>query len=97
MARTSPQQLSLPLELPSVQYKLRRIWEASAKRLGYTTIEAAIVGTYQRTGSLRKTAELLNFSYTTVWHKLIKLGIPRRSPGGVNNPYGRHGKLDLKY
>ena len=92
MAQTSPQQISGPLELPPVQYKLRKVWEASAKRLGYKTIEAAIVGTYQKTGSLRKTAELLNFSYTTVWHKLVKLGIPRRSPGGANNPYGRQGK-----
>lgn len=93
MVHTSSQHVSAPLKLRPVRYKLRKTWEASAKRLGYTTVEAAIVGTYQKTGSLRRTAKLLNFSYTTVWHKLVKLGVPRRSPGGANNPYGRQGKV----
>ena len=85
-------QSSATSELPPLGYKMRPVWEASARRYGYDTVEAAIVGIYQETGSILKTAERMNFSRTTIWQKLIDLGIPRNSRGGANNRRGRRKK-----
>ena len=81
------QQLLLPMEieLPKLKYKYRADWEATAVRLGYETIEAAIAGEYQRTGSINKTARVFGVTAYTIWYRLKQLGIPRNSRGGPNN------------
>ena len=67
----------------------RAYLQAAAEKLGFQQVERAIVHTYRATGSIPRTAELLDSSYTTIHDALVKLGEPLKQRGGANNPYGR--------
>lgn len=83
------EQLELPITgRRKPRYKLKPYWRAAMIRVGAQTFEDAIIKTYRRTRSLRKTAKILGFSYVTIREKLVLMGVKRGSPGGNNNPLG---------
>lgn len=92
MRRCQKNNSTLPFDFLRPQEILlyhRRYLQAAAEKLGFSTIEEAIIKTYRQTGSIRKTAVLLDSSYATMQAALVKLGEPIKRRGGNNNPYGR--------
>lgn len=93
--RTTPQsQLTFLFGAPRLRLYLLTYWQEAAACVGCARPEAAIIHTYRRTGSIAKTAAILNFSETTIRKHLHQLREPVKPRGGNNNPYGRRGKPD---
>ena len=75
----------------SINFNFREDRLKDAWHLGFKYISEALIKTYRKTKSAKKTAKILKISDGCVFYELIKFGEPRNGRGGYRPGDIRHG------